>query len=212
MSNRFVTVGISLAFALSLACFTSLSAKAQTHSTTHNEWRIMIDESPSPEFVAKALEDLQKFLEPRATVPTVNWCCLGVGNYGGMHERSELDEDDVPFFRITDDLNENALRVLIGSAGYETAPCLSFWALAGPFGSRQEVAETVGNLIDDRPDYGPIVFKVDSGPHPVFIGNIYSQHPNLDVRSATVVAIPEPASAMLCMYVAVTFGRRRRMA
>ena len=87
---------------------------AQAYNTIHNGWRITIDESPSPEFVAQSIADLKELFPPFELAPDQPWCCY-IGNYGGALEPMEIADEYLPFFRLTDDLDE------------EWAPLRTFW-------------------------------------------------------------------------------------
>lgn len=106
MIRRFASI-VAVAFVsiAPLALSIADTAFAQTHTAIHDGWRISIDESPSPEFIVRALADLQEYFKPYEVIPNLPWCCY-VGNYGGVIESSGTEEDEIPFFRLSDDLFE----------------------------------------------------------------------------------------------------------
>ncbi len=107
IQRRLLTSGhVALVIGLFLMSGPLSCVFAQMHSAIHGDWRIKVDESPSPEFVAQALSDLQEFFPPFEPAPDQPWCCY-VGNYGGMIEPDDIDDEDaLKFFRLTDDLDE----------------------------------------------------------------------------------------------------------
>jgi hypothetical protein len=225
MSNRRVAGNVgSLAVALLLTVVLASNSKAQTHSATYNGWRITIDESPSPEFVDLALEDLKKYFVLPEPTPNVNCGCIAVGNYGGMIEPSDL-ESEIPFFRITDDIDEAPFHideapfhtfVSYTSTNCNTFLCRKIAQFNLRYGGTTELLAHLKATIDvtSEPvvdDFLPLS-TIEFGTYPVFVGPADLQNLSPIVWSVDFAAVPEPTTAALCFLAALAFGLIRRRA
>ena len=162
----------SLALCYLLASGIAGDASAQTHSSTQDGWRITVDESPSPEFVAQALADLQEFFPPFEPAPDQPWCCY-VGNYGGMIEPDDIDDEDVlKFFRLTDDLDEEStfFRTFWSSTFCDEGICSTLTQFNLVQGGPTELMTHLREAVE--PDFDPIendsiaFWKLNEGAFP----------------------------------------------
>ena len=133
----------AMIYALLMVAISS-NANADTLSTDYQGWRITIDDSPSQEFVAQALADLDELFPPY--VPLPDWTLYSyVSNYGVSVETGEADDGDLPVFRHADDLVEETpnLRSIWSSMPCDGQVCSTLTQLNVVHG---ETAELIANL------------------------------------------------------------------
>jgi hypothetical protein len=217
----------ALICSLLTAAFSS-AADAQSVSTDYRGWRITINESPSQEFVAQALADLQALFPPYE--PATDWslCCLAIGNYGGAVEPSEADDGEVPFFRLTDDIEP--FGVGLGAVSCDRGACVTgaFFSYHGT--SASELMSYVANYLAMNSGRSLEVFETPSGElvpfvgwgfnkdeatsrFPVFVRPDFSTLIMSDVWAVSFSAVPEPATLILALLplslLALRWGRCR---
>lgn len=188
-------------------------AVTNVEAATTNEWVVTIDQSPPHDYVADSLEKLDGYLYPN--IPNPNWCCLAVGNYGEILEPDLDDDPTIPFFRLTDDIQETGLTVLggplSGAPGCKGSDCLSIWAFLGDFRSPDDFVSTFNAILTYLPDVSPLFNNLEQGTYPVFTRPRSPQIGPTAVWAVTLSIAPESSTLLMCIcgLVVVTGVRRK---
>lgn len=201
-------------FGLILAATMAFTASASAGVIVNGEWSVTIDDTPSPDFVATALHELNEYYKPWTPPTNLNLCCLGVGNVGGLVEH-DRDDEDFPFVEIDDDVDEDPFVVAVKSASCETEICVAISHFRLKSGAAAGLENYLVEFLEHSHEQfvdAPIYWKLIPGEYPVLIGDFNTAPTNSLLWSVTLSAVPEPSANLLHLWglAAISVRTRKR--